>query len=41
MMNATIHVRFADVNDIPHASDFVLTALNDIGMQNDCVELSK
>lgn len=32
-------MRFAGEKDIPDASDFVLTALNDAGIQNDCVEV--
>lgn len=38
-MSSTIELRFANANDIPDATDFVLVALNDLGMQNDCVEV--
>ena len=37
-MNTAIEMRFANADDIPEASDFVFTALNDNGIQNDCVE---
>lgn len=39
MMNSILEFRNATSSDIPEASEFVLMALNDIGMQNDCVEL--
>lgn len=39
MMNTILDFRTATSTDIPEASEFVLMALNDIGMQNDCVEL--
>ena len=38
-MSSTINFRFAKSEDIPDASDFVLIALNDIGMQTECVEV--
>ena len=37
-MNTAIELRFANADVIPEASDFVFTALNDNGIQNDCVE---
>ena len=39
MMSATVELRFANAKDIPDAADFVLIALNDIGMQTECVEV--
>ncbi len=39
MMSSTIELRFACADDIPDATDFVLLALNDVGMQDGCAEL--
>ncbi len=39
MMNTIVELRFVETNDIPEASEFVLMALNDMGMQNDCIDL--
>ena len=39
MLSSAIEIRFANAKDIPNASEFVLIALNDLGMQNECVEI--
>lgn len=39
MLSCSIELRFANAEDIPDATEFVLLALNDIGMQNECVEI--
>lgn len=38
-MSTAIELRFAKHKDIPDATEFVLLALNDTGMENECVEL--
>lgn len=38
-MTSAIELRFAKHKDIPEATDFVLIALNDTGMENECVDL--
>ncbi len=38
-MSSAIELRFAKTEDIPDATEFVLLALNDTGMENNCVEL--
>ena len=39
MMTSSIELRFASVKDFANVEEFVLLALNDIKMQNDCVEI--